>query len=202
MESKMQTSLLLIIGPIVALVGWMFIYPAGEGVATMDAADLMADPGLSKVGMLLGFGGMAALFIGLLNVSRKMASGGGPGASYANISGIAALVLVVLCAFMLGIEWAVAEASSDAIGIDLMQISVASETTFFTSCGILMLLLGVGIILEKNYHIAIGGLAVIAGLGFLASFGGESLEMGGFVGWLVMMLVALGIGVQTLRSKN
>ena len=70
MESKMQTSLLLIIGPIVALVGWMFIYPAGEGVATTDAADLMADPGLSKVGMLLGFGGMAALFIGLLNVSR------------------------------------------------------------------------------------------------------------------------------------
>ena len=39
MESKMQTSLLLIIGPIVALVGWMFIYPAGEGVATTDAAD-------------------------------------------------------------------------------------------------------------------------------------------------------------------
>ena len=152
--------------------------------------------------MLMGFGGMAAVFAGLLNVSRKMASGGGAGASYANISGLFAVVLFVLCLFMLGIEWGAAEASSDAIGVDLMQISAASETTFMTSCGLLLLLLGVGIILEKNYHIVIGGFAVISGLAFLSGFAGDSLEVAGFVAWIAMNLVSLAIGIQTLRSKN
>jgi hypothetical protein len=205
MELKMQTSLLLIIGTITALVGWMFIYP-GEGDGSSTAADnaaaLMEDPDRARVGMLMGFGGMAAVFAGLLNVSRKMASGGGAGASYANISGLFAVVLFVLCLFMLGIEWGAAEASSDAIGVDLMQISAASETTFMTSCGLLLLLLGVGIILEKNYHIVIGGFAVISGLAFLSGFAGESLEVAGFVAWIGMNLVSLAIGIQTLRSKN
>tara|TARA_B100000686_G_scaffold228787_1_gene236142 strand:+ start:982 stop:1599 length:618 start_codon:yes stop_codon:yes gene_type:complete len=205
MELKMQTSLLLIIGTITALAGWMFIYP-GEGDGSSTAADnaaaLMEDPDRARVGMLMGFGGMAAVFAGLLNVSRKMASGGGAGASYANISGLFAVVLFVLCLFMLGIEWGAAEASSDAIGVDLMQISAASETTFMTSCGLLLLLLGVGIILEKNYHIVIGGFAVISGLAFLSGFAGESLEVAGFVAWIGMNLVSLAIGIQTLRSKN
>ena len=205
MELKIQTSLLLIIGTITALAGWMFIYP-GEGDGSSTAADnaaaLMEDPDRARVGMLMGFGGMAAVFAGLLNVSRKMASGGGAGASYANISGLFAVVLFVLCLFMLGIEWGAAEASSDAIGVDLMQISAASETTFMTSCGLLLLLLGVGIILEKNYHIVIGGFAVISGLAFLSGFAGESLEVAGFVAWIGMNLVSLAIGIQTLRSKN
>ncbi|MQF86559.1 MAG: hypothetical protein FI734_03750 [SAR202 cluster bacterium] len=205
MELKMQTSLLLIIGTITALAGWMFIYP-GDGDGSSGAADnaaaLMENPDTARVGMLMGFGGMAAVFAGLLNVSRKMASGGGAGAPYANISGLFAVVLFVLCLFMLGIEWGAAEASSDAIGVDLMQISAASETTFMTSCGLLLLLLGVGIILEKNYHIVIGGFAVISGLAFLSGFAGDSLEVAGFVAWIAMNLVSLAIGIQTLRSKN
>ncbi|MBL75791.1 MAG: hypothetical protein CL763_02565 [Chloroflexi bacterium] len=205
MELKIQTSLLLIIGTITALAGWMFIYPGdgdGSSAAADNAAALMENPDTARVGMLMGFGGMAAVFAGLLNVSRKMASGGGAGASYANISGLFAVVLFVLCLVIFGIEWAVTEASSDAIGVDLMQISAASEATFMTSCGLLLILLGVGIILEKNYHIVIGGFAVIAGLAFLSGFAGESLEGAGFVAWIGMNLVSLAIGIQTLRSKN
>ncbi len=46
MGSKMQTSLLLIIGTVVSLVGWMFIYPVDGGpdsTAADNAADIMAD---------------------------------------------------------------------------------------------------------------------------------------------------------------
>ena len=67
--------------------------------------------------------------------------------------------------------------------------------------GLLMVLLGIGIILEKNFHIIIGGLTVVAGVGFLL---GEidAIDVVGFIGWIGMMLVALALGVQTLRSKN
>ncbi len=205
MGSKMQTGLLLIIGTVVSLVGWMFIYPVDGGpdsTAADNAKDIMADPGLAKVGMLMGFGGMGAVFIGFLNISRKMAAGDGAGSSWANISAILALSLAVMGIFTIGIEWAAAEASSAAAGTALMQISQAGETSFTMACGLLLVLIGIGIILEKNFHIIIGGLSVVAGVLFLIGNIDESIAMTGFLGWIGMMLVALALGVQTLRSKN
>jgi len=205
MGSKMQTGLFLVIGTIVSLIGWMFIYPVNGGpdaTAAENAADIMADPGLAKVGMLMGFGGMGAVFVGFLNISRKMAAGDGAGASYANISAILAVALVVMGVFTIGIEWAAAEASSAAAGTALMQISLAGSTSFTMACGLLMVLLGIGIILEKNFHMIIGGLSVIAGALFLLGNIDDGLAMSGFIGWIGMMLVALGLGIQTLRSET
>ena len=201
MGSKMQTGLLLILGTIVSLVGWMAIYPAGDGTAAENAADLMADPTLAKLGMLMGFGGMGALFIGFLNISRKMAAGDGAGASYANISAIMAMILVVMMAIGIGIEWAVTETSDATEGVRLMLHSAALETPFNLVGGLLMVLLGIGIILEKNFHIIIGGLTVVAGAGFLLG-NVDAIDVVGFIGWIGTMLVALGLGVQTLRSKS
>ena len=70
----MQTGLLLILGTLVSLIGWMFIYPVDGGpdaTSAEKAADLMADPGLGKLGMLMGFGGMFAIFIGFLTLPEK-----------------------------------------------------------------------------------------------------------------------------------
>ena len=201
MGSKMQTGLLLILGTIVSLVGWMAIYPGGDGTAAENAADLMADPTLAKLGMLMGFGGMGALFIGFLNISRKMAAGDGAGSSYANISAIMAMTLVVMMAIGISIEWAVTEASDATEGVRLMLHSAALETPFNLVGGLLMVLLGIGIILEKNFHIIIGGLAVVVGALFIIS-NVDAVAMGGFIGWIGTMLVALGLGVQTLRSKS
>ena len=81
-----------------------------------------------------------------------------------------------------------------------MEISMSGNTSFGLTMGLLLLLLGVGIILEKNFHIIIGGLAVLAGAISISSI--ADFPLGGFLGWIGMMLVALGLGVQTLRSKN
>ena len=201
MGSKMQTGLLLILGTVVSLVGWMAIYPGDDSATAESAAALMADPTLAKLGMLMGFGGMGALFIGFLNISRKMAAGDGAGAPYANISAIMAMTLIVMMAIGLSIEWAVTEASDATEGARLMIHSGALETSFNLAGGLLMVLLGIGIILEKNFHIIIGGLTVVAGVGFLL---GEidAIDVAGFIGWIGMMLVALGLGAQTLRSKS
>ena len=204
MGSKIQTGFLLILGTIVSLIGFMFIYPGGEGpdaTAADNAAKLMADPTLAKAGILMGFGGMGGMFIGLVNISRKMATGDGAGASYANISAILALALIVLGVFTIGIEWAVTGTSSAATGTALMEISKAGSTSFGITMGLLLLLLGIGIILEKNFHIIIGGLAVVAGAISISSIA-VSIPLGGFIGWIGMLLVALGLGVQTLRSKG
>ena len=201
MGSKMQTGLLLILGTIISLVGWMAIYPGDDSATAESAAKLMADPTLAKFGMQMGFGGMGAVFIGLLNISRKMASGDGAGSSYANISAIMAMTLVVMMAIGLSIEWAVTEASDATQGANLMLHSAALETPFSLLGGILFVLLGIGIILEKNFHIIIGGLTVVAGAGFLLG-NVDAVEILGFIGWIGMMLVALALGVQTLRSKS
>ena len=201
MGSKMQTGLLLILGTIVSLVGWMAIYPGDDSATAESAAKLMADPTLAKLGMLMGFGGMGALFIGFLNISRKMAAGDGAGSSYANISAIMAMILIVMMAMGISIEWAVTEASDATEGARLMLHSVALETPVSLAGGLLLVLLGIGIILEKNFHIIIGGLAIIAGAGFLLG-NVNAVDVAGFAGWIGMMLVALALGVQTLRSKS
>jgi hypothetical protein len=201
MGSKMQTGLLLILGTVVSFVGWMAIYPGDDSATAESAAKLMADPTLAKLGMLMGFGGMGAMFIGFLNISRKMAAGDGAGSSYANISAIMAMTLVVMMAIGISIEWAVTEASDATEGARLMLHSAALETPFSLGGGLLLVLLGVGIILEKNFHIIIGGLAVVAGAGFLLG-NVDAVEMAGFIGWIGMMLVGLALGVQTLRSKS
>ena len=203
MGSKMQTGLLLILGAVVSVVGWMAIYPgSAEPEATVEnAAALMADPILAKLGMLMGFGGMGALFIGFLNISRKMAAGDGAGAPYANISAIMAMTLVVMMAIGISIEWAVTEASDATEGARLMLHSAALETPFSLAGGLLMVLLGIGIILEKNFHMIIGGLAVVAGACFLLG-NVDAVDFVGFFGFIGMMLVALALGVQTLRSKS
>ena len=201
MGSKMQTGLLLILGTVVSLVGWMAIYPGDDSATAESAAKLMADPTLAKWGMLMGFGGMGAVFIGFLNISRKMAAGDGAGSSYANISAIMAMILIVMMAVGISIEWAVTEASDATEGARLMLHSAALETPFNLVGGLLMVLLGIGIVLEKNFHIIIGGLAVVAGAVSLIS-NVDAVEMVGFIGWIGMMLVALGLGVQTLRSKS
>ena len=201
MGSKMQTGLLLILGTVVSLVGWMAIYPGDDSATAESAAKLMADPTLAKLGMLMGFGGMGAVFIGFLNISRKMAAGDGAGSSYANISAIMAMTLVVMMAIGISIEWAVTEASDATEGTGLMLHSAALETSFSLAGGLLMVLLGIGIILEKNFHIIIGGLTVVAGAGFLLG-NVDAVDVAGFAGWIGMMLVALALGVQNLRSKS
>jgi hypothetical protein len=179
----------------------MAIYPGDDSATAESAAKLMADPTLAKLGMLMGFGGMGAVFIGFLNISRNMAAGDGAGSSCANISAIMAIIMVVLMTTGISIEWAVTEASDTAEGARLMIHSGALETSFNLVGGLLLILLGIGIILEKNFHIIIGGLTVVAGACFLLG-NVDAIDVAGFVGFIGMTLVSLALGVQTLRAKN
>lgn len=207
MDSKLQTSLLLILGPIVSLVGWMFLYPVGgdAGAFAEQAADLLANAGIVKIGMVMGFGGMVAVNIGQFNIARKMTMGGGPGSSYANI--VLTLSLVLVGALLLGLafNFAASQAASVRAAVPLLMINEAGGAGAFPlGIGVTVLLFGVAIALEKNFHIVVAGLAIVVGVLFIAAFfgdnGGDNIL--GFIGWIGWMLTSIVIGVFRFRASD
>lgn len=198
----MQTGLLLIIGTIVSLIGFMFVYPVDGGAdatAAEKAKQLMADPTLGRVGVLMGFGGMWAVFLGILNISRRMAAASGPGSSYANVSAIFAMILLTMGALAIGSDLAIIDASSAALGTRIMELSDATNSTFALTCGLMLILLGIGISLNKNFHIICAALAVVAGVLFaLAPF----VDNLGFIGWIGFMITSLVLGGLSLKQKS
>jgi hypothetical protein len=200
----MQTGLLLIIGTVVSLLGWMLVYPVDGGAdatAAEKAAELMAEPTLGKLGALMGFGGMWAVFLGILNIARRMAAADGPGSSYANVSAVFAMVLLTLGVIALGTDLAVIDASSAALGTRIMEFSEGMDFAFGLACGLMLALLGIAIALNKYFHIIVALLALIAGVIFAVS-AFVAVDMLGFIGWIVMMLTALIIGGFSLKQKD
>ena len=202
MGSKTQTGLLLIIGSIVSLVGWMGLYPAdGTASAAEQAQAIMADADIAKIGILLGYGGIGAVFIGLFNIARGMAAAGGKGSSYGNAVFVLSVALLAGLIVSAGLELGTTEATSAAAGVTLMGVSVAIGSSFQIVFGLTLALLGIGIVLDKNFHIVVGAMALIAGAVLLA---GSFVEVDtlGFVGWIGFTLTTLALGGLTLKSNN
>lgn len=202
MGSKTQTGLLLIIGSIVSLVGWIGLYPAdGTESAAEQAQSIMADADIAKIGILLGYGGIGAVFIGLFNIARGMAAAGGKGSSYGNVVFILSVALLAGLIVSAGLELGTTEATSAAAGVTLMGVSVAIGSSFQIVFGLTLALLGIGIVLDKNFHIVVGAMALIAGAVLLA---GSFVEVDtlGFVGWIGFTLTTLALGGLTLKSNN
>jgi|GEM_PF-1535861 len=209
MDSKMQTGLLLVLGAISSAVGWIVIYPAtGTGGAQGMAKDIMADPGLAQVGILLGYGGMIAVVLGLINISRKILLAGGAGSSYANISAFINMALIPLMLVGVGLELGVAQAASAQGGVALMEVAKAIGDPMSIPMGVALVLLAVGIAREKTFHVAVAAFAVLVGVilaigvpGLLFEVGSDLAEVFQIAGWMGFMLTALILGVLKLRAK-
>jgi hypothetical protein len=201
MDSKMQTGLLLVLGPIVAMVGWMVLYPSDGSYAT--AQELMAEPELSKAAVILGFSGMIATFIGLINISRKMLMAGGAGSSYANIATFMFMAVVPLMFLGAAVELAVADATKTMTASTVMMFGTAVGSGMAIPMGVGVFLLGIGIALAKNFHVGAAVLLMISGAALAISspsliLGTDNLaEMVGFMG---LFLTSIVLGVLRLRA--
>ena len=210
MDTKLQTSLLLILGPIISFAAWMLIYPGEDsGDFPKDAAALIADPNAAQIGIILGFGGMAAALVGLFNISRRMTMGGGAGSSYANIATVLSLVGIAVMFMGVAFEFATANAASVRDGATLLMVGYAGGDAMFPlGMGVLLALVGIAIALEKNYHLVVAGLFAIAGAAMIVSFfvGSYSNETGdnsiGMIGWMGWMLSSVVLGVLRLRASD
>jgi len=202
MRSKTQTGLLLVLGTIALIIGWMGLYPAdGTESAAVQAKKIMADPTIAKVAVLLGYGGMTAVLMGMFNITRGMVTAAGKGSSYANIVFILVAALISASIIALGLELGVTETTSVATGEILMSISIALASSIQITLGLTLALLGIGIALDKNLHIAVGVLAILTGAAFLISSFVDGVALD-FVGWIGFMITSLVLGILTIRSKN
>ena len=137
----------------------------------------MADPDMAKVGILLGFGGMIAVFIGLFNITRGMAMAGGKGSSYANIAFVLTVALIAGSIVAAGLELGTTEATSAAGGATLVGVSIALSSSFQIATGLTLILLGLGIVLDKKFHVIVAAITIIAGgLMLISSFFVESIR--------------------------
>jgi hypothetical protein len=202
MGSQTQTGLLLILGAIVSLIGWMLFYPVSPSDSIADqASGLLADPEMGQVGVLMGFGGMIALFIGLIHIGRGMSTGGGKGAAYAGITTILLMALIAVMIIGTGLELGTTEATSPAGAATLMDVANAIYNGFEIAFGLAMISLGIGIALNKNFNIIIAALAIVSGATFGLS-GFVDVDGMSMIGWMGFNLTAIVMGALTLKSKS
>jgi hypothetical protein len=197
----MQTSLFLILGTVVMFAAFFFIYPARpDELARHQTLDLMTDTTLAKAGIVLGYGGAVAMIVGLLGVSRTMFMAGGSGASYGNIAFVLFVALVASMIARACIELGVTGASTMASGLLLSNVENAMASTTPLVMGVAMTLLGLGIYFAKNFHVGVGGIAIIAGvINIVRPFAdNNNLDLAGLVGFGIL---ALAVGISKMRAS-
>lgn len=201
MDSKMQTSLLLILGTVVMFGAFFFIYPARpDELAREQTLNLMTDTTLAKAGIVLGYGGAVAMMVGLWVVSRTMLMAGGAGASYGNIAFVLFIALVASMIARACIELGVTGASGMTSGLLLFNIENAMASTTPLVMGVAMTLLGLGIYFAKNFHVGVGAIAIIAGvINIVRPFAdNNNLDLAGLVGFGIL---ALAVGISKIRAS-
>ena len=205
MGSKVQIGSMLIIGAICAAIGWMGLYPAGPDDTSVDVAQKLLDGGATaKIAILMGYGGMMVVLTGMVMLSRGMAMGGGAGSSYTNISMILFMAVLAGMVTALGLEYGSTEAGSIQEAATLQGITNAGGAASSLILGVSMILLGVGIFVEKNLNVSTSILAVISSIALiLATFlSGDISTTLQWVGWSLFLLGTILIGVFTLRSDS
>ncbi len=205
MGSKMQTGLLLVIGTILAGIGWMALYPGdpSDGAAATAQA-ILDDPTMSKIALLMGYGGIIAVATGLFFISRTMALAGGASAAYTSISMVLFIALIATFIAGFGLEYGSAEADSVAEGATLQGVAYALGGAVGLILGIALILLGIGIVVDKNFHVIAAALLVVGGLclmlqGFVDGDAGDVIEM---IAWIGFMLGGLVMGGSSIKSSS
>jgi hypothetical protein len=201
MGSSMQTGLLLVLGTIVSAIGWFAFYPADGTAGAMEQAQAIMGAPTAKLGILLGYGGMIAVLIGVLNITRSMVMAGRAGSFYANIATVLGMALVAGLIMGLGLEYGTASATSAAGGVTLMGVAIAGGAAAQLVLGIVMIMLGAGIALDKNFHVGVAAIAVITG-GILLIGSFVDVDGMAMIGWIGFLLTSLVLGALTIRAKS
>lgn len=203
MESKMQTGVLLVLGPIIALIGWMGFYPQAEGPAEIAKA-LMDDPTMGTIGSLLGYTGMITIMLGLHYFTSRLANSGSNGASYASVPSKLFLVMIAFFISGVGLELATIQADSLSQGQLYQEITFAMGGGFGLVVGGGLLLTAASVILSKSYHLLVGAIFVLPGIilpiSFLTQSGpNDPISM---ASWMSLMFGLVAIGILDIRSAR
>ena len=207
MNSKTLTGILLIIGPIIFAVTIFAGFPGNSGNEDWVTADyikeIAANLGLHKTGTLVELAAIIAMMTGWVFLAQAMNQNGKPGSLLAKVATILPLICLPIAVASSGLAMSVAWAIEDNLMTEAGMLWGAAEgmsTTVFNVIGISWILLGIGIILQKNLHLILGIFIIIIGAAmFLMNIIGGFLWIPGFLGFL---LLSLATGILTVINKN
>ena len=207
MNSKTLTGILLIIGPIIFAVTIFAGFPGNSGNEDWVTADyikeITANLGLHKTGTLVELAAIIAMMTGWVFLAQAMNQNGKPGSLFAKVATILPLICLPIAVASSGLAMSVAWAIEDNLMTEAGMLWGAAEgmsTTVFNVIGISWILLGIGIILQKNLHLILGIFIIIIGAAmFLMNIIGGFLWIPGFLGFLILSLVT---GILTVINKN
>ena len=210
MLSKKLIGSLMFLGPLLGI-AMAFIEPAGmsEDSFAVKAQTMIDNSALTMISSM-GFAlAVMAIFIGIHYLARSMRGEDKPGSDLAGIASVFALLIVGVVMVSFGIEITVGEKESSWIGqggdvVNALAISEAISQSVFFFNGVVILLLGIAIIRQKNLNQIVGGLFILFGacivVGGIFSVGdniGGMIWLTGFLGWL---LTTIATGILIIRS--
>ena len=209
MISKNLTGWLLIIGTGGPLLFFMVLDPVligwGDGPSGRLGA-LMNNQILSSVVVILGAVLFSAQVAGYALIANSMKGDNKAGAGVASLASICFTVVITVIALGNGYQLGMMDLGSDNLdaATNLLQSGrgLWEPLDYFLPIGVL--LLGIGILNQKNFHAAIGWIFVVIGaIVLLTNLLGlsDDNDAFGLAQWISVSIFTIIVGIVVLRSK-
>ena len=212
MLSKKLTGSFMLIGPLLAIVSMVLFSPGGDDQTFAQELQAMSENyAMASIAMVLFFGAIMMIFIGIHSLARSMQGENKPGSDFAGLASIFALLIAGLVMISTGMDLIVTEKEStwvtsggDVVGT--FAIGEAIIRSIFVFDGIGMLFLGLAIVKQKNLSPIVGGLFTFLGMcvlvGGMLSEGDNWAGMIWFIGFLGFPIITAVTGILTLREAR
>ena len=176
MLSKKLIGSFMLAGPFLAIASLFLDPPGGDDETFAQLLQGMAENyTIASISVVVWFVAIMIIFIGIHYLARSMQGENKPGSDLAGLASIFALLICGVVMVATGIELTATERGSSWVtsGGDVLSayaISQAISRSIFVFDGVVMLLLGLAIVKQKNLSPIVGGLFAFFGSGVL--FGG------------------------------
>ena len=210
MLSKKLIGSFMLAGPFLAIASLFLDPPGGDDETFAQLLQGMAENyTIASISVVVWFVAIMIIFIGIHYLARSMQGENKPGSDLAGLASIFALLICGVVMVATGIELTATERGSSWVtsGGDVLSAYAISEAIFrsiFVFDGVVMLLLGLAIVKQKNLSPIVGGFFTFFGVcvlfGGMFSEGDNWAGMIWFIGFLGFPLITATTGFLILRS--
>ena len=210
MLSKKLIGSFMLAGPFLAIASLILDPPGGDDETFAQLLQGMAENyTIASISVVVWFVAIMIIFIGIHYLARSMQGENKPGSDLAGLASIFALLICGVVMVATGIELTATERGSSWVtsGGDVLSayaISQAISRSIFVFDGVVMLLLGLAIVKQKNLSPIVGGFFAFFGacvlFGGMFSEGDNWAGMIWFIGFLGFPLITATTGFLILRS--
>ena len=212
MLSKKLIGSFMLAGPLLAIASMFLDPPGGDDETFAQTLQGMAENyTIASISMVVWFVAIMIIFIGIYYLARSMQGENKPGSDLAGLASIFALLICGIVMVSTGMELTATERGSSWVtsGGDVLSAYAISEAIFrsvFVFDGVVMLLLGLAIVKQKNLSPIVGGFFAFFGacvlFGGMFSEGDNWAGMIWFIGFLGWIIITLELGGLTIKQAR